>query len=137
MTESNFKTLHKVRIIIYGEATRVIKSHYLNYIEKVKDEYKSKQSPDQIEFKRVSSSVNNVKKPRYKKFSNLPDWTEYYVINSDNEYYAANKDYTKIVKLKEIKDKIYQICLYQDFVQEHFVCVCLEFIQKLNIHKTN
>lgn len=109
-----------MKVVVDNKIIKTIKTHDLKYLMKVRAEIRKDYYPDyisdglgrgvlldnsklpKVEFKIVSSNVTTTRKPRYMEFSNLPDWVEHYGVNSDNDYYAVNKDYSKIVRLREL-----------------------------------
>ena len=119
--KGEFKTRHKMKVLVDGNLLKTIKSHDFAYILKTKAELRKEYYPHyqsdglgrgilmdnsklpKVEFKIVSSNVTKTRKPRYLDFENLPEWVEHYGVNSDNDYYAANDDYSKIRRLRAIK----------------------------------
>ena len=117
--KGEFKTRYKMKVIVDGKIDKIIKSHDREYIFKQKKIIRKEYNPDGISdgkgrgawykdpkspvvaFEIVASNVIKTAKPRYRDFKNLPVDTFHYGVNSDNEYYAANEDYSKIVKLIE------------------------------------
>jgi len=86
-----------------GKVLRTVKSKNFDYILSEIEKEKKKYKPDEVEFMTVVSRVLRVSKPRFREFLNVPDDAEFWGINSSNEYYTANADYSKITKLKEVK----------------------------------
>lgn len=117
--KGHFLTRHKMKVFVDDKLEKTIKSHDFKYILKTKAEIRKEYYPHyksdnvgrgilldnskrpKVEFKIVSSNVTKTKKPRYMVFSNLPEWVENYGVNSENDYYAANDDYSKIVRLRQ------------------------------------
>ncbi len=83
-----------------GRSKQVSKSRDFNYILSRKDELKQQYRPDEVEFVIKRSEVRKCRKP-VEFFSNLPEWDiEHWGVNSDGTYYVADKDLSRIKKLK-------------------------------------
>lgn len=118
--KGNFPTRHEMKVIVDGvQVGKTIESKNKDYIFEQRKIIRSKYDPylvpcgkgrhtgvkeistPKVEFKIASYQVIKCKKPRYKSFHNLPDWIEHYGVNAIDQYFAANEDYTKILRLRE------------------------------------
>ena len=120
MIREGFPPRHKMKVIVNNETIKTIKSVDFQYILKSKAEIRKDYYPHyksdglgrgilqddykqpKVEFRIVTSNVTKTKKPRYVTFDDIPDWTEHYGVNSENDYYVANEDYSRIKRLKVI-----------------------------------
>lgn len=93
-----FPKRYRIYILVKNKEPKKIKFFDVKYIERVKEEYKQKYSPDNVEFAQVISTVKICDKPN-KLFTVNYEWANIWGINTDNEYYVANKDFTKVKKL--------------------------------------
>jgi len=97
-----FPPLFKL-IAVNGKSKQIAKSRNFDYILQRKDELKGQYSPDEVEFIISKSEIQKCRKPEYREFKNLPEWdVSHWGINASKQYYAANKDLSKIVLLVEI-----------------------------------
>ena len=81
---------------------KTVKTKNLKYVYTQIEEAKQTYSPEAVEFMIVASEVLKINKPRFKLFKNIPEWDiSHWGVNSQNEYYAANEDYSKVVRLYE------------------------------------
>lgn len=101
-----FPSMWKLKVLIDGKVVKKIKSHDKNYIFKKMRDAKvefSDVAKERVEFRTVVSNVKKTNKPRYKEFSNLPNWGNMiYGVNCEGAYYAVNEDDNQFIALKEV-----------------------------------
>jgi len=100
-----FPKRYKLKVVLIDteEVIKKVKTVNPDYMYSEINKMKKLYSKDEIRFDIVVSKVVKINKPRYKYFTNVPEDVAFWGVNSDNQYYAANKDYSKVVRLKEAK----------------------------------
>lgn len=97
-----FPTRLRLYVKVRGENPKRIKSFNLEYLKRVKEDYRARYSPEEVEFSWVASVVKICPDPK-KKFTVDYNWAKIWGKNSDGDYYVASEDFARVKKLTEIK----------------------------------